>query len=107
MNQIGEEVKVAAIMVGQQTAMNGEQIAIALVGIAELFRTNIEQLKEALTGLSMNTSMTAEEVAIALNSIEPRRQAKKSIHKLNLKRQRITHQVSNRKPQNSVRKIIR
>ncbi|UYB50366.1 hypothetical protein OCI51_27760 (plasmid) [Lysinibacillus capsici] len=105
------EVKDVAVVTGQQTAMNAERVAEALMQIAEAFGASVEQLQEALMfvvgNVGMATSMTAEEVATALNCLKSHSQVVKPIHKLNFNRPRIVHQVFNRKPRNRVNKIIR
>ncbi|ACA41252.1 hypothetical protein J2D69_15955 [Lysinibacillus sphaericus] len=111
MIELDKGMKDTAIVFGQETAMHAERVAAALMQIAEAWGASVEQLQEAMMMFAGNvgifTSMTAEEVATALESIEPRRQVMKQIHKLCLKRPRIVHQVFNRKPRNRVNKIIR
>lgn len=111
MTELGREIKAAAVVTGQQTAMNAERVAEALMQIAEAFGASVEQLQEALMfvvgNVGRSTSMTAEEVAAALNCLKPHSQVAKPIHKLNFNRPRIVHQVFNRKPRSRVNKIIR
>lgn len=105
------ELKDAVVVTGQQTAMNAERVAELLMQFAEAFGTSVEQLQEALMcvvgNVGSSTSMTAEEVAAALNSLKSHSQVVKPIHKLNFNRPRIIHQVFNRKPRSRVNKIIR
>ncbi|WKT76967.1 hypothetical protein [Lysinibacillus fusiformis] len=101
----------AAVVTRQQTASSAEKVAAALMQIAEAWGASMEELQIALmmvTGnVGISTSMTAEELAIALECIEPHEQVMKQVHKLCLKRPHIIHQVSNRQPRNRVNKIIR
>lgn len=105
------EIKDAAVVTGQQTAMNAERVAEVLMQFAEAFGASVEQVQEALMfvvgNVGRSTSMTAEEVAAALNCLKSHSQVVKPIHKLNFNRPRIVHQVFNRKPRSRVNKIIR
>lgn len=105
------EIKDAAVVTGQQTTMNAERVAEVLMQFAEAFGASVEQVQEALMfvvgNVGRSTSMTAEEVATALNCLKSHSQVAKPIHKLNFNRPRIVHQVFNRKPRSRVNKIIR
>lgn len=110
MIELDKGMKDTAIVFGQETAMHAERVAAALMQIAEVWGASVEQLQEAMMMVAGSVGIytsTAEEVATALESIEPRRQVMKQIHKMCLKRPRIVHQVFNRKPRNRVKKIIR
>jgi len=75
------------------------------------FGSSVEQLQDVLVALTMNTgnliSMSADEMATALNNMNSHRQVIKPIPKLNFNRPKIIHQVSTRKPKHLVKKIIR
>lgn len=105
-----KELRVAVVVTGQQTAMNAERAEV-IIQFAEAFGTSVERVQEALMfvvgNIGRSTSMTAEEVATALNCLKSHCQVAKPIHKLNFNRPRIVHQVINRKPRNRVNKIIR
>ena len=111
MNQIDDEVKDATIMCGQQTAMNAERVAIALMNAAVSAGASIEQLKEALVILAGTvgavTSMTAEEVALALDCVQPKVKETEPTYTKSFVRPRIVHQVLERKPRHLIKKIIR
>lgn len=111
MTGLDRDMKDAIVFTGQQIAMSAESVAVALMQIAEAWGASMEELQNALMSVTGNvgisTSMTAEELAIALECMEPHEQSMKQVHKLCLKRPRIIHQVSNRQPRNRVNKIIR
>lgn len=111
MMELDKDIKDAVNAIGQQAASSGELVAAALMQIAEAWGASMEELRNALMIVSGNvgisTSMTAEELAIALECMEPQEQVMKQVYKLSFKRPRIVHQVSNRKPRNPVHKIIR
>jgi len=111
MMELNKDIKDAVNAIGQQTASSAERVAAVLMQIAEAFGASVEQLQDALAALTMNTggltSMSADELATALNTMNPHRQVIKPIHRLNCNRPRITHQVSIRKPRHLVKKIIR
>lgn len=109
--ELDKDIKDVVNSIGQQAASSAELVAAALMQIAEAWGASMEELRNALMIVSGNvgisTSMTAEELAIALECMEPHEQVMKQVHKLSFKRLRIVHQVSNRKPRNRVNKIIR
>lgn len=109
--ELDKDIKDVVNSIGQQAASSAELVAAALMQIAEAWGASMEELRNALMIVSGNvgisTSMTAEELAIALECMEPHEQVMKQVHKLSFKRPRIVHQVSNRKPRNRVNKIIR
>lgn len=111
MTELDRDMKGVVVATGQQIAMSAERVAAVLMQIAEAFGASVEQLQDALVALTMNTgsltSMSADEIATALNNTNPCRQVIKPIHKLNFNRPRIIHQVSIRKPKHLVKKIIR
>jgi len=110
MNGLDREIQDAAVIAGQRTFMNAEEIADALMYIAEAFGASVAQLQEAMmiaTRTTNDLSMSPEEVATMISCMEPRRQETKSIYKKCFNRPRIVHQVSDRKPRNLVKKIIR
>lgn len=111
MMDVDKDIKDVVVATGQQAASSAEIVAAALMQIAEAWGASMEELQNALmivTGnVGISTSMTAEELAIALEYMEPHEQVVKQIHKLCLKRPRIVHQVFNRQPRNRVNKIIR
>lgn len=65
------------------------------------------EIKDAAVSIGLQTGVSAEELATALNCMEPCIQETKPEHKLCFNRPRIVHQVNNRKPRNVIKKIIR
>jgi len=110
MNELDRDIRDSAVMMGLQTGVSAAEVADALIHIAKVFRVNMKQLQEALmiAAPTINDlTMSAEELATALNCMEPCIQETKPEHKLCFNRPRIVHQVSNRKPRHLIKKIIR